>query len=402
MTERLYYDAPDLLSFDTVVTNVMQTQEGLRVWLRQSAFYPTSGGQPHDTGVVGDCPVRDVLVENGDVVHIVDGSADALQVGMSVHCSVDARRRRDHMQQHCGEHMLAYLVWKHFGGYTHGLHIGEEASSIDVTMPGGEVHLDALSMREIEEEWNDWIQQDQPIRSWFPSEQELAALPLRKDAGEHEHTRIVHIAPHEYIACGGTHPARTGEVGCGQILSTKPARGKMRITFVCGLRAVREARRKADACLQAATDLSTGWEELPEAVNRLVDKCSEQTARMHALQVDSLYAQLQAASQRDSLQAADGTPLVSVDLGDVEYGPARDAACRFVRDSRAYLLVSAQGKLCFVRSEGCGCSMGALLSATAKKLGGKGGGTPDFAQGAVPEGAAALRLAADSLLRGYV
>ena len=134
MTERLYYDDAYLTSFDARVTDCVPDEDTYLVRLDRSAFYPTSGGQPYDTGTLGGANILDVFVQNGDVFHRTDAP---LNVGSEVHGEIDWPRRFDHMQQHCGEHMLANAVWRQLGGHVIGLHLGAEVSSIDADLPGG-------------------------------------------------------------------------------------------------------------------------------------------------------------------------------------------------------------------------------------------------------------------------
>jgi len=393
MTERLYYEDPYLLKFEAKVTKAEKAENGQDIWLDRSAFYPTSGGQPYDFGTIGGKKVLNVEVREGDVVHTIEGE---LHEGDEVLCEIDPVRRKDHMQQHCGEHMLAYLVWKNYGGFTHGLHIGEEFSSIDVTMPDGEMHLSDEQLIALEEEWNEWIQRSEPVKCWFPSDEELAALPMRKDSSVKEHIRIVHIAPDEYVACGGTHPRSTGEIGCGRILDAKPSRGKMRLSFVCGMRAVRDNRKKTDQCLAAAELLSAQWTGLAGAVQRLIEKNAELTSQMRYLQRDTAVMQLEGAYS-SAKNAPDGKKIVGMCFANMDMAAMREAAGAIAEKYDCYVLVASQNEsgavLSFVRGAGCSAAMGKLLSETAKANGGKGGGRPDFAQGSAENARAAIDFA---------
>ena len=166
------------------------------VALDQSAFYPTSGGQPYDTGTLGNVRVVDVTVEDNVVWHRLDG---ALRVGDSVHGEIDWPRRFDHMQQHGADHVLAGACYELFGGVTIGLHLGEEVSSIDMTLPGGRTHLTEAEVDQLETLVNERIQRDAPVRCWFPGEEELSSLPLRKKPTVTEHVRIVAFGDYEMV-----------------------------------------------------------------------------------------------------------------------------------------------------------------------------------------------------------
>lgn len=228
MTERMYYDHAYLTQFDAQVIGCRPHGENYDVLLDRSAFYPTSGGQPFDTGRLGDAEVIDVNVIDGEVWHTVTAP---LTVGETVHGSIDWARRFDHMQQHAGDHMIAGALHRLMGGVTIGLHVGDEISTIDVAMPEGVTRISDEDIRRIELDVNEHIQRDVPIRCWFPDEEELKSLPLRKKPTVSEHVRIVAIGDDEMVACGGTHPSTAGQIGLVKIVSVAPARGKMRVAL---------------------------------------------------------------------------------------------------------------------------------------------------------------------------
>ena len=243
VTERLYYDDAYLWAFDAIVTTVKNgTRPGeWKVTLDRSAFYPTSGGQPFDTGTLtfGKAKARVTDVEadgDGEVWHTVDREIPA---GTAVRGEIDGGRRTDHMEQHGGEHMLAGAIWEKLGGTTIGLHLGQNDSSIDVSMPEERTHLTEEEIFLLEDTVNARIRLDAPIRCWFPDAGELKKLPLRKPPTVSEHVRIVAMGDFEMVACGGTHPSSTGRIGMIKIISAIPAKGKVRVTFVCGGRAAK-------------------------------------------------------------------------------------------------------------------------------------------------------------------
>lgn len=229
MTERLYYDNAYLTEFDARVTKVCERNGRTIVALDRSAFYPTSGGQPYDTGDIAGRAVTDVYVDgDGEVWHEIEGS---LSVGEAVHGRIDWERRFDHMQQHGGEHMIAGAIYELTGGMTIGLHLGEEVSSIDVEFADGATHVPEELVERIEDLVNERIQRDWPVKCWFPDAAELAVLPLRKQPTVKEHVRIVAMGDFEMVACGGTHPSSTGQIGLVKIVDTAPARGKLRVSL---------------------------------------------------------------------------------------------------------------------------------------------------------------------------
>ena len=285
MTQRLYYDNAYLTSFDAQVVDCVPDGGSYLVHLDQSAFYPTSGGQPYDTGTLGGANILDVFVGNGDVAHRVDAP---LPVGEAVHGEIDWPRRFDHMQQHAGEHMLANAVWRQLGGHVIGLHLGAEVSSIDADLPGGRMRISAGELRALEDDVNEKIQRDVPIRCTFPDADTLAKMPLRKPPTVKEHIRIVAIGDFEYVACGGTHPSSSGQIGLLKIVDARPSKGKLRLSFVCGKRAFQNYRHVYDLAHAAAAELSTAVENLPGAVEALRAHLREAERGMRALRRETL------------------------------------------------------------------------------------------------------------------
>ena len=380
MTERLFYDDAYLTDFDALVTDCVEAAGNYSVRLDRSAFYPTSGGQPYDTGTLGGARILDVTVgSDHDVCHIVDRP---LAVGETVHGHIDWPRRFDHMQQHAGDHMIASAIWRHFGGVTIGLHLGETVSTIDVDMPGGATHLSTEQVRLIEQDVNERIQRDVPVRCWFPSREELEALPLRKRPTVTEHVRVVAIGTDEMVACGGTHPATAGQIGMVKIVGAAPARGKLRVSFLAGMRAYRDYQAKYDLAQETSNLLSTSVENLPSHVSALQSMLKKAEAELNHLRRDAALN----AVDFDALPARpDGVRVVArMLIGDMNL--IKDVASQLIRQPKLAVLLGtevAPGRAVFVfaRSQDVEIHMGQLLSRAAKPLGGKGGGRPDFAQG---------------------
>lgn len=380
MTERLYYDNAYLTEFDAQVLACQENGSQFDVLLDRSAFYPTSGGQPFDTGTLGGICVTDVNVLDGEVWHTL---AQPLPVGTTVHGCIDWARRFDHMQQHAGDHMIAGALHRMMGGVTIGLHISAEVSTIDVTMPEGVTRISDEDVQRIEADVNEHIQRNVPIRCWFPEEAELAALPLRKKPTVTEHVRIVAIGDDEMVACGGTHPASAGELGLVKILSVTPARGKMRVAFVAGQRALADYRRCSEAAHSAAELLSTGVEKLPGSVNALQEKLRAAEFELVRLRREQLLTQ--APHMIDAAEALpDGTKLIARFV-EADAMLLRDLTSQLIAQPGIVALLGAmsgsQAIYVFGRSADVRLDMGALLRDSARPLGGKGGGRPDFAQG---------------------
>lgn len=366
VTDRLYYENAYLREFDARVIAVRE--EGWAA-LDRSAFYPTSGGQPFDTGLLNTAKVMDVEVENGVVWHKTD---TPLRVGEAVHGAIDWPRRWDHMQQHAGDHMLAGAAWQLFGGVTIGLHLGKENSTIDMGLPGGRTHLTAEEMETLETLVNRRVQQDDPIRCWFPNPEELASLPLRKKPTVDSHVRVVAMGDYEMVPCGGTHPSSTGQIGPIKILSCTPARGKMRLCFVAGMRAMTYFQQTAACAEQVAAALSSTVIETPDAFLR------EREAHLNQKKEN---AQRLTQAALEILRLHQSGRVFAAHLPFADRDILLSAARELTKDPQAIALLSCPGKnghmLLFARGAEAGMDMTKLL----RQCGGKGGGKPDLAQG---------------------
>ncbi len=384
MTERLYYDDAYLTEF---YGEIVAVKPGGWAALNRSAFYPTSGGQPYDTGTltIGEriLHVTDVEVEDGTVWHRLDGPASA---GESAHGKIDWARRFDHMQQHAGDHMLAGAAWQMFGGVTIGLHLGRENSTIDMTLPDGRTHLTPEEIAALEDTVNRRVQQDDPIRCWFPTPEELEILPARKKPTVTEHVRIVAMGDYEMVPCGGTHPSTTGQIGPVKIISCTPSRGNMRLCFVSGMRAVRLFRQAYQCAGDMAAAVSADFDSALEALKR------EREAAM--AQRKDLKDRLVLAAL-DVLNAGKRGNVYAVHLPFADHDTLLKAASELTKEPEAIVLLSCpkgEGQmLVFARGRGAKQDMAQLLRST----GARGGGKPDMAQGSAGEGDAVAKAAAN-------
>ena len=380
MTERLYYENSYLWQFGAAVTSVKNGKRPgeWEVTLDRSAFYPTSGGQPFDTGLLSfgkvKAKVTDVEVDAaGDVIHTVDKEIPA---GTAVHGEIDGARRTDHMEQHGGEHMLAGAIWEKLGGTTIGLHLGQTESSIDVAMPEERTHLTDEEITMLENMVNERIRMDAPIRCWFPEEEELKKLPLRKAPTVTEHVRIVAMGDFEMVACGGTHPASTGRIGLLKIISAIPAKGKIRVSFVCGGRAVSLFQTYMRYADKAGAALSSPVDRLSAAAAELKYRLSEAEKRANRLETREILAKME--EEGEELK---GVTLCVIALPETDGRAVTAAVSEYIRIKGRAVLLAAGERLTFARSADVKIDMNELIKRVAR-----GGGRPDMASGAgIPE-----------------
>jgi alanyl-tRNA synthetase len=393
-TLRLYYAEPWRRHFDGRVVRVEPAAGRWRIWLDRTAFYPTSGGQPHDTGRLGAARVLEVAEdEEGGVVHVTDAP---LAEGEAVRGEVDWPRRVDHMQQHTGQHLLSAAFERTASIATVSFRLGAEVSTIDLAREATAEEIGAAEALASRVVW-----EDRPVSIRFVSEAEAAALPLRKEPARGGRLRLVEVADFDLSACGGTHVSRTGEVGMVAVIGWERFRGGTRVSFVCGGRALAAFRRLRATASRAARLLSVHQDELPEAVSRLQEEGRTLQRALKALSERS--AALEAGAIAARLGDVGGVRAAVEIVPDRDLAALRMLAAEIVREpGRAVVLLTpgTPAQVVAARSRDVArLDCKALVARLAGRFGGKGGGRPDSAQaGSLPGTAAAIAAAARELL----
>ncbi|MBQ7661732.1 MAG: alanyl-tRNA editing protein [Clostridia bacterium] len=262
MTERLYYQDAFLASFDAVVVACDKARRGYTIELDRTAFFPEGGGQGGDRGTLDGVPVLDTKEEEGRILHYTEA---ALPVGKTVHGAVDFALRFRRMQCHSGEHLFSGLAHDLYGAENVGFHLGEHEMTVDTSRP-----LSPTELADIEARANAAVAKDLPIRVFFPTEEEAAALPYRSKIEITKDLRLVEIPGYDLCACCAPHVRTTGQIGLVKVLDTEAHKGGMRIHLLCGGAAVDDygARYRTDAALSAL--LSAPQDKLCDAVRRLL------------------------------------------------------------------------------------------------------------------------------------
>ena len=399
MTEKLYLLDPYRTQFEAAIRGTRAHGGRTALLLDRTAFYPEGGGQPSDRGTVGGAPVVDVVEVDGEILHVL-GDGPAQEAGSRVRCAVDWTRRFDHMQQHHGQHLLSAAFLGLQGAGTVSFHLGAETCTIDLDQPPARLPPEALAAAEAEA--NRLVWSDLPVDASERTPEELAALPLRKDATKG--ARIVVVggagAVVDASPCGGTHPRRTGEVGAIAVLRTQKWGAGTRVEFACGGRVLGLLHQAEERLSRASAALRCAPPELVLAVGKLAE---EGQARRKEL---TLLLEALAAAEAERLAGIHpaGVPL-SVRLDGALGSPAglKAVAQSLAARGRVALVGGVDGgraHLCFARARGPGVHLGELLRESAALLGGKGGGAPELAQGSGPDGSRldeALAAAAASL-----
>lgn len=384
MTKRLYYDDSSLLEFDATVTGVREHDGRPAVTLDRTAFYPTSGGQPFDTGTLGPAAVVDVVDDeaSGEILHVLDRAVEA---GASVAGRIDRARRLDHMQQHTGQHILSAAFEKLHHARTVSFHLGAEASTIDLDR-----EVNAAAIAAAERLANEIVWEDRPIGIRYATEEEAALLPLRKEPKRSGTLRLIDVPDCDLSACGGTHVPRTGVIGIIAVSGVERFKGGLRVSFVCGARALARFGRMRAAIEESIKRVSVHLDELPAAIERMQDdnKALRQTIRA---QQEKL-AESEAISLKARGDVLDGLTLI------VEHARGWDAsgikllASALTASPGIVVALAGDGSptpVVIARSEDGRLDAGAALRQAIAELGGKGGGKPGMAQGAVSAAPAA-------------
>ncbi len=374
MSERIYYTDAATLTFDA---HIVQTDDtGTRVELDRTAFYPDSGGQPHDTGTLNGVAVVDVTEEDGRVVHVL---AKPLPVGTGVHGIIDTARRRDHMEQHSGQHLLSAVFEAELGAKTISFHMGAESSTIDVSAET----LSAGQVRSVEERANALVRENRPLSISF--EDAAGAQGLRKESSRQGTLRIITIEDLDRSACGGTHVAATGEIGLIQIRKLEKIRGTMRVEFLCGARAVSRARADYEALAAISRRFSSTLDETPALVEALQEQAKEAEKARRKLAIEAagwrgrgLYENCapDANGRRRHVERLDKAP-------DDETRAVAQGYCAAGPDAVFIAASTSPASVMLAVSAGTGLHAGNMLKAALIQHGGRGGGAATLAQGSV-------------------
>lgn len=390
MTERLdYFDAYQQ-RFDARVVAIEERNGAPAVILDRTCFYPTSGGQLHDTGFLDGVAVNDVVVEQGVILHLLT-APPPFSPGAAVAGVIDWPRRYDHMQQHSGQHLLSQLIYQRFGFETVSVHFGREESTLDLDVAA----LPASFMQEVELAANELAYYALDIRAYFVDDAVASLLPLRRPPAVSGQIRIVEIDGFDYSACGGTHVHTTAEITPIKLVRQERRRNQTRLTFLCGLRAFRDYADKARSLAECAALFSAD----AAAVPALVQKMQVQLRELEKSNTE-LQQQMLAHIVADLIERAPRVAGVAV-VEHCSVSAPLETLKQMAMLLRAQpqvvgLLASTAGdkvNVVFCRSDDASIHVGDLLREALAHFGGRGGGRPEYAQG----GGAPVDAAADVL-----
>jgi len=406
VTDRLYYRDSFRYDFDAEVREVLVSPRPALI-LDCTAFYPTSGGQIFDTGTISsDARARLRVIEvadaeDGRVVHYLEAPPGDLKAGSRVHGQIDASRRRDHMQQHSGQHVLSAAFLRLYNLPTVSFHMADDYCSIDLDTA-------ALTKEQIESAErlaNEIILENRTVDIRFVSRDEAGKLGLRKlPPTERDELRLIDIRDFDLTACGGTHVAQTGQIASILLRKIEKVRQGWRVEFVAGLRAVATARRDFTTLSETAALFSAHIYDVPQSARKALDEI-KLLRKQHEQSQEELAAAYAAVLLADAPEA-NGLQIVVRTLSGRDLGFVKLLAQKLTRLSPGVVALlattSPQPSLVFAQSAGQPFDMGALMKQTMTKSGGRGGGSKDLAQGGIPnaDGIEATLKAVAATLRG--
>lgn len=368
-TRRLYHEDSYLRRFEATVVAHTTYKDRLAVILDETAFYPEAGGQLGDRGTLGGAAVTDTQeLDDGTIVHLVGGELPA--VGARVAGELDWARRRQHMAQHTAQHLLSGALLDRAQAPTASARLGESALTIDVARD----RIPEAELAAAEDLANDLIDDDLVVRAWFPSPEELAQLTLRRDPKVSADIRVVAIGDFDYSPCGGTHAARTSQLGTLRVTGAERYKGMTRVTFTAGRKARAELFTRDQVLRQLAARFSCAPADVPGAIDKLVRDADGATTELTALR--GRLATMVASS-------FEGTgPVIAALPGDADL--LRTVAAKLTAAGRDALLAAPDDSgtmVVLVRAAGSTLDCGALWKKLAATAGGRGGGRADRAEG---------------------
>lgn len=373
---KLYYQDPYIRSFSANVIKQVQDPSGQwYIILDQTAFYPTGGGQPHDTGTINGIKVINVEEIDGEIRHYLESPLQNPQT--EIFGVLDWQRRFDHMQQHAGQHILSAAFEELLGFHTISFHLGSEMLTIDLETE----ELTEEQAQRAEERANQIILENRPIEPRWVSPQEVAQYPLRKQLSVTDDIRLVIIPDYDYNGCGGTHPNSTGQVTAIKILDWERQKKKIRVSFVCGSRLLTQLGNKQKVLKQLSSLLNAPESEMVTATQKLLETAKEKDKALEDARESLLHFEAQ-----DLIQASGKTNIISTVFQNRSIQELQKLARTLVAkapETVTILISENESKIQLVcaRGEVAKGSMKQITAELLPLLNGKGGGNDAFAQG---------------------
>jgi len=379
LTKRLYYQDSYLKEFKAKILKKIKIDNQPAVVLDESAFYPTSGGQPYDKGFIQDTPVVEVVEEGDEIIHILKEELKE-KINSEVVGKIDWKRRFDHMQQHLGQHILSGALMEIWGAETVSFHLGEEICTLDIVKE----KFSEEEAKEAEECTNEIIFKNRPVKCYFvEGEEELKRLNLRKIPEKTGKIRIIEVEDFDLSACGGTHCRATGEVGLIKITKWEKRGEKTRLEFICGRRAWKDYFWKNELIKNISNQLTIKDSELGEALDRMLEERKKTGKELkeykEKLQEYEAKRMIDQSSLRDNR-----IKIINKVFEEENFQEVRDLIQKIINlDESVVVLFGVKkggAKILFACSRALKYDINGLTREAAKFIEGRGGGAPNFAQ----------------------
>jgi alanyl-tRNA synthetase len=379
MTKYLYYENSYLTEFEAVVLEQFEMDGKPAVVLDQTAFYPNSGGQPCDTGNLGNARVERVEEDDsGRIIHILDAPLSSQQV----HGMIDWARRFDHMQQHTGQHILSQAFLHAAQAATLSFHLGQETSTIDVDLAQSAPAI----LSAAEDLAAHIVFGNRPVHILNVTREELSSLGVRKESHREGEIRVIDIDSFDRSPCGGTHVRRCGEIGVILILGSERYKGGTRVEFVCGGRALRAFRKDHEILKELGGVLSAPPHEVPHLTQKILQERS--TLQRENKHLEERILEMEAQELLHGADRTGGSIIVCQNYGDRRIESLKVLAQKVVGSPGALAILFAvqeTAQVVVARNANVPGDCGAAVKQLTGKLGGKGGGKPELAQaGGIP------------------
>lgn len=382
MTERLYYQDSYLKEFRAKVLKKIKIDNQTAVVLDETAFYPTSGGQPYDKGVIQDVPVVEVAEEGDEIIHILKKELKE-KINSEVVGKIDWKRRFDHMQQHSGQHILSAAFEKLWNADTVSFYLGDEICTLDIMKD----NITSEEVKKAEILSNNIVLENKPIKAYFVNQERANELNLRKIPPQKEDIRIVEIKDFDICACCGTHCGTTGEVGLIKILKWEKRGVKIRLDFICGKRSLKDYYWKNELIKNISNKLTIKDTELGEAVERMLEERKE--ARKESREIKEKLQEYEAKRLiEESSIRDDGIRIINKVFEEKNFQEARGLVQKIINLNDSVVVLAGiknkgegeGAKILFACSRVLKYDMNGLIREAGKFIEGRGGGAPNFAQ----------------------
>lgn len=367
-TKRLYYENPYQIEFEADVLERKIIEEKPALVLDQTCFYPESGGQPDDRGVINGIKVIRVLEDEEKIIHVLEGDVSSDRVKGKV----DWIMRFDLMQQHSGQHILSQSFYELLKAETLSFHLGESVSTVEIDLRKAEDE----EVEKVEHRANEVIFEDREVRAYFVPEEQIKTIPLRKPPQKKGEIRVVEVSGFDYSACGGTHVRRAGEVGLIKILGWERIRNNVRFEFVCGRRAREDYARKSQMIRQLSSRFTVPEREILASVEKIFLDLKSQRKRIKKLEEEVVrYEALEIVRQAKE-------KIIRKIFQDKTAEQMKFLALNIIRQGDFIVLFGLieekRGHLVFARSENIQVDLRELLPLVSPLIKGKGGGQPSL------------------------